>query len=297
MRCYSAGLILLGFLGAVVISGQTSAGEPPKLDKQKFESYLRYAEGFTPSVKFAIDDPVSTPLPGYYRLLVHLSKGDVKQDKVYYVTADGKHVITGPVWEIDDNPFLEDLEHLPSDGPSFGPADARVTLLVFSDFQCPYCREFARVIRDTLPKKYPKDVRVIFKDFPIPSLHPWAEAAAEAGHCVGDGNPSVFWAFHDWVFQNQGEITSANLRDKTLAFAKERSLDTAKVASCMDTHAAKAEVERSVKQGDALEIRQTPTFYLNGRPVPGSLSWADLDTLIQMELNRPKFIPDARAGK
>ncbi len=297
MRCQWAGLILLGVFGAALSFGQAPAGQPPKLDKQKLESYLRYAEGFTPTVTFAIDDPVSTPLPGYYRLLVHLTKGEAKQDKVYYVTADGKHVISGPVWDINDNPFVETLEQLPMDGPSFGPADAKITLVVFSDFQCPYCRGFARVLRDTLPKKYPKEVRVIFKDFPITYLHPWAEAAAEAGHCVGDGNADAFWAFHDWIFQNQGEINAGNLREKILAFAKEHNLDAGKIGTCLDTHQAKAEVDKDLQQGRRLQVQQTPTFYLNGRTVPGALPWAELDTLIQMELNRPKFIPDPRAGK
>lgn len=297
MRFYRVAPILLGLFGAAFISGQTATGQPPRLDKQKLESYLRYAEGFAPAVKFTIEDPVSTPWPGYYRLRVHLSKGEAKQDKVYYVTVDGKHVIGGPVWDVDENPFLETLDQLPTVGPSFGPADAKITLVVFSDFQCPYCRAFARVLTDTLPKKYPKDIRVIFKDFPIESLHPWAEAAAEAGHCVGDGNPGAFWAFHDWIFQNQGEINPGNLRDKTLGFAKEHNLNAGKIAGCMDTHSTKPEVEKSLQEGRALEIQQTPTFYLNGRPVPGALPWADLDTLIQMELNRPKFIPDARAGK
>ena len=239
----------------------------------------------------SIGDPVAASVQGYYRLPVHLSMGDSRQDKVYYITADGQQVFGGPLWSLNSNPFLENLKNLPTDGQVFGPADAKVTIVVFSDFQCPYCREFARTLRDNIPQKYPRDVRVVFKDFPMDALHPWARAAAEAAHCIGDGRTEAFWSFHDWIFQHQQEVTAANLREKTIGYAKEHGLDSAAVATCLDSHAAKAEVEKGQEEGRALQVEQTPTFYLNGRSVPGALPWNTLDTLIQMELNRPASIP------
>ena len=284
--------VLAGLLALASIS---SGG--PAIDKQKLEAYLRYAEGFSPGVKFVIDDPGAAPFPGYYRVLVHLSMGDTKQDKAYYLTADGKHLITGTVWDLDDNPFVDNLAQVSTEGRSFGPADAKITLIVFSDFECPYCREFARTLRDNLPAKYPKDVRVVFKDFPIDSIHPWARAAAEAAHCLGDRSLQAFWTFHDWIFQHQQEISGSNLREKVVGFAKEHGLDTAAIGGCMDSRAMKAEVEASSREGRSLAIQQTPTFYLNGRPVPGAVPWTALDTLIQLEMHRPGFIPEAHARK
>lgn len=289
MHCLWAGLVALALIGSA-----SSAPIVP-VDKQRVESYLRYAEGFNSSVKFAIDDPTSTPIPGYYRLVVHLSMGDSKQDKVYYLSSDGKLLLTGPIWDLNHDPFSETLQQLPTTGPSFGPENAKITLVVFSDFECPYCREFARTMRDNLPQKYPKDVRVVFEDFPIDSLHPWARAAAEAAHCLADGKPDLFWVYHDWIFQHQGEITQGNLREKVLGFAKEHSLDTTKLSTCIDTGATKSEVEDSIHKGRELGIEKTPTFYLNGREVPGALAWPALNTLIQMELNRPVFSADPPA--
>ena len=288
MHCLWAGLVALALIGS-------ASGAAVPLDKQKVESYLRYAEGFNSSVKFAIDDPAPTPIPGYYRLVVHLSMGDSKQDKVYYLSSDGKLLLTGPIWDLNRDPFSETIQRLPTNGPFFGPENAKITLVVFSDFECPYCREFARTIRDNLPQKYPKDVKVIFEDFPIDSLHPWARAAAEAAHCLADGKPELFWAYHDWIFQDQGEINPGNLREKVLGFVKDHNLDAAKISTCMDTHATKAEVEGILHDGRELGIEKTPTFYLNGREVPGALAWPALNTLIQMELNRPVFSADPPA--
>lgn len=263
---------------------------PPKLDKAKVEAYLRYAEGYTDQVKIAIDDPTASPFPGYFRVIAHLTMGQQKVDRIYYVTPDGQDFISGSIWKLTETPFADTLAHLPATGPSFGPADAKVTIVVFSDFQCPYCREFAKTIREALPQKYPKDVRVIFEDFPIEVIHKWARAAAEAAHCLGNQNPAAFWAFHDWIFQHQQEVDPGNLREKSLQIAKEQNLDLPAVGSCIDTHATAQEVNRSLQAGRALEIQQTPTIFVNGRTISGAVAWPTLDKVIQMELNRPKEI-------
>ena len=83
-------------------------------------------------------------------------------------------------------------------------------------------------MREELPKKYPDKVRVVFQDFPLTNIHPWARAAAESAHCIADQKPAAFWAFHDWIFDHQKEVTAANLREKTMDIAKQQSLDKAK---------------------------------------------------------------------
>ena len=300
-------IFALAALSAVgILNGQDAAA--PKIDKAKLGTYLRYIEAYTPEVKLEIDNPTPSAYKGFLRVLVHLSMGEQKLgDRLYYVTPDGERFVSGSVWDLKENPFLETLERLPSGGPSFGPENANVTIVAFSDFQCPYCREFAKTVRDNLAKKYPDTVRFVFEDFPLDSIHPWARVAAEAAHCLGDLKPAAFWAFHDWIFEHQGEVNDsfehqkANfgkyLRGKTLAIAKEQGMDEAKVGACIDTHETAKQVEESLKTGRILQVQQTPTFFINGRTVPGSVDWKTLDAVIQIELNRPKEIPGtARAG-
>ena len=265
--------------------------EPPKIDKQQLQDYLRYAEGFTSKVQIELDNPEPSTMPGYYRILAHLTMGAQKADRVYYITPDGKHVIAGSVWPLEKNPFADTLAHLPTAGPSFGPADARVNIVVFSDFECPYCREFAKTVRDNIPKKYPADVRVVFEDFPLDAIHKWARAAAEASHCLAEQKPEAFWAFHDWIFEHQQEVNDGNVREKALNIAKTQNLDLSKASGCMDTHATAGIVEQSLNAGRILQVQQTPTIFVNGRIIPGAVSWPTLDSVIQMELNRPKEIP------
>lgn len=265
----------------------------PNIDKQKLEAYVRYAEGYSPEVKISIDDPAPSPFAGYYRVLVHLTAGTHKLDRLYYASQDGQEFINGNVWKLGQSPFLDTLEHLPTNGPSFGPSNAKVTIIVFSDFECPYCRQLAKTLRDNIPQKYPTDVRVVFKDFPIDSIHKWARAASEAAHCLENQTPGAFWTFHDWVFEHQQEVNETNLRDKVLEFAKQQKLDGTQASSCMANHATAQEVSQNQQIGAALQISQTPTIFVNGRSVSGAVPWQTLDSVIKMELNRPKEIAAA----
>lgn len=280
-------------LAALFLCGALSATDspPPKLNKPKLEAYIRYSEGFTSDVHFSIDDPIPSAYKGYFRVVAHLTKGNNRLDRVYYVTPDGQHFVNGAIWDLNNSPFLDTIEHLPTDGPSFGPANAKVTIVVFSDFECPYCRQLAKTLRDDIPQKFPNDVRVIYKDFPIDSIHPWARAAAEASHCIADQKIPAFWAFHDWIFEHQQEVNQANLREKTLNFAKENGLDGTKTANCMDMHAEAQVVDQSLRAGQALQIEQTPTLFLDGRTVGGAISWEQMQTLIDLELKRPADVP------
>ncbi|MBV9613037.1 MAG: DsbA family protein [Acidobacteriaceae bacterium] len=296
-------VFVLGLSATLLFAGLAAAyADPvaPKIDKQKLEAYLRYAEGVASDVQFQVDDPAPSAYPGFYQLSVHMTRGTQKQDKRYYVSQDGQRIVNGTFWSLNESPFSDALAHLTTDGPSFGVSDAKVTVVVFSDFQCPYCREFAKSIRTNIPQKYPKDVRVVEKNFPIDSIHPWARAAAEAGACMAEQSTGAFWAYHDWMFDHQSAVNTQfqdkksdftnYLKETAAALAQEQKVDAQKVRSCIDTHASAAEVAKDMAEGDKLMIGSTPTFYINGRPVPGAIPWASLDSLIQMELNRPKEI-------
>ena len=266
-----------------------------KLDKPKLEAYLRYAEGYVSSVKIAIDDPSPSNLAGYYRVAVHLIRDIATAERIYY-TPDGEHFISGAIWDLNNNPFLDILGKLPTNGFSFGPSDAKVTIVIFSDLECPYCRELANTVRSNIAQKYPNDVHVIFEDFPLESIHKWARAAAEAGRCLGDQKQEAFWSWHDWVFQHQHEVNETNLRDNALSIAKQQNLDPSMISTCIDSHAKANQVDESVRAGQALHVQQTPTFFVNGRLVSGAVPWSTLDAIIQLELEHHPKLASTTAG-
>jgi protein-disulfide isomerase len=206
------------------------------------------------------------------------------------VTKDGKDVIRGFVYDVAQNPFKPELDKLKtSQAPSMGPSGAPVSLVVFSDFQCPNCKQEEETLRQSLPSTFPTQVRVYFKDFPLEQIHPWAKAAAIAGRCVFQQSPAKFWEYHDWIYGKQSDITVENLKDQVLSFATNaKDLDTLQLGRCMDTKATEAEVNASVAEARELKVDATPTMFLNGRRLVGNYPWPNLEQIINGELNYQK---------
>ncbi len=167
--------------------------------------------------------------------------------------------------------------------PSFGPADAPVTIVEFGDLQCPSCRAEAPLLRQLIPDLYPNKVRVVFKDYPLESIHPWARAASITGRCVFRQDPRAFWKFYDWDYENQDDITVENLKSKVLGWAKENGIASAPLESCIDSKATDADVARNISDGRAAEVRGTPTLFVNGVKA-ASVRIPALQQMIEKEL-------------
>jgi protein-disulfide isomerase len=255
------------------------------LDKATLENYLRHVELFRGDVTFRIDDPQpSKYLPGFSEVLVHLIFNSVEKDELFYVSADGQTIIRGDIFNLGKSPFQSNLDRLTlTDQPSFGPADAPVTIVEFGDFECPDCKMEAPVLRHDLTDAFAGKVRVYFKNFPLESVHPWARAAAIAGRCVYQQGAPAFWKFYDWIYENQEQISGDNLNAKVQAWAGENGVDALKLGQCIDTKATEPEVNRSIAEGHALGIGGTPTLFINGRKI-GGLMWPDLQLVINKEL-------------
>ena len=237
-------------------------------------------------VTFQIEDPKpSKDLPGFYDVAVHLSfQGGSTKDELYYISPDGQTIIEGDVYNIHKSPFQSNLEKLTlKDQPSFGPANAPVTIVEFGDLECPDCRMEAPLLRQNVPETFPDKVRVVFKNYPLESIHPWAHAAALADRCVYRQGNANFWKFFDWIYQTQDEITPENLNAKILAWAGQNGLNATELGSCIDTKATGPEVEASISEGRELGIHGTPTLFINGRKI-GGLQWSDLQLVIDHEL-------------
>jgi protein-disulfide isomerase len=176
--------------------------------------------------------------------------------------------------------LLDDPVPIPTLGsPAMGPATAPITLVEFSDFQCPYCSKAVAQINATL-KAYPNDVRLIFKQYPLVELHPAAAisaAASLAAHAQGK-----FWAMHDVMFANRPKLS----RESILAWAKEIGLDMKRFTADLDSDAIKKAVARDRANGDKAGVEGTPTVFLNGQRYNGDLAPDAIKPVIEGELKR-----------
>lgn len=280
--------ILAAILPFCLASGaiaQTKAPAKSALDKATLEAYLRHVELYRGPVTFQIGDATpSKYLPGFLEVPVHLSFDGGSKDETYYVSKDGQTIVNGDVYNINRNPFQENVDRLTTkDAPTFGPANAPVTIVEFGDFECPDCRMEAPVLRKNLAETFPDKVRVFFKDFPLQSIHPWALAAAVAGRCVYRQDHDAFWKFYDWDYATQEELNGDNLKSQVLDWAGKNGLDPMKLGQCIDTKATEADIYASIAEGRMLDVHGTPTLFINGRKI-GGLQWPDLELVINNEL-------------
>jgi protein-disulfide isomerase len=259
------------------------------LNKAWMEVYARHLWALGSDFQVSVGDPKQSPdLPGFKEIIIRVSKGEVGQDAKLLVSDDGTRIVEGVVYDAGANPFKKNLEKLTTQGAAAeGVAGAPVVIVEFSDFQCPHCSAQAKILRDNLLVKYPKQVRFYFKDFPLESLHDWAKSAAMNGRCVLRQAPDVFWQYHDWVYAHQDGFTKDNLREQVMGWAQGRKdLDSLQLGRCIDEKATAKEVEASVEQGRALGVDGTPTLFINGRHIPaGVTDWASLQRYIDAEID------------
>jgi protein-disulfide isomerase len=176
------------------------------------------------------------------------------------------------------------------DTPVIGPSDARVTVVEFADFQCPYCRAVEPTLSQ-LRDQYKDKIRYSYRDFPLP-MHPYAEKAAEASRCAGE--QGQYWPYHDRLFSGDAEsLSDARLRST----AAELKLDTDKFAKCLDSSKEQGAVAKDFDQGKSLGITGTPSFFINGYYVSGAVSYDQLRELVDQQLTQraTKSISDARS--
>ncbi|MBY0504705.1 MAG: DsbA family protein [Bryobacteraceae bacterium] len=273
----------------LLLAASLLAAQAPKksaLDKATLEAYVRHLVPYPAQIKIEVGDPSPSSLPGFSQVRVLASMGERFKQHIFEVSADGQRFFEATVYDVAQNPFAADLAKLKTEfQPSLGTAGAPVTLVLFSDFQCTYCREQSRLLRENLLKAYPKEVRLFFKDYPLDQIHPWARPGAIAARCVFRQNAPAFWDFHDYLFDKQSEFTAANLKEKSLAWVTGKGLNVAQFTSCFDTRATEKEVDRNVADGRNVQVGSTPTLFVNGRKLAGVLEWPSLKSLIDLEID------------
>jgi protein-disulfide isomerase len=284
---------LAGAALAVVMLGQTAA--PPAaaiLDTPALEAYVRHLLVWPTSVVVTIGNPVPAPVAGFYKVTIRGTLAGKTQEETLYVSSDTKSIIRGDIFDIEKNPFQADLDVLRTDNqPFLGTPYASVTVVEFADFQCPYCKQEAGVVRNQLMDAFPKDVRLVYMDYPLDTMHPFARGAAILGRCIYTQSNDSFWAYHDWMFRHQADITAENLKAKVLDYAKgDKNLDVARLTSCALAPEPRADVDRSVAIGDQLHINATPTFFINGRRLVGTYAIDDLRMVVEQEIAYAKTL-------
>jgi protein-disulfide isomerase len=272
--------------------GSAPAAQPNAAIQQRIEAYLRNMYAWGPNFKLKFEPLKETPVANLYEVKVEVSADGQGDTATFYVTKDGHFLIRAELEDITSDPALKVRKQITTAGyPAKGPVDAKVVLVEYADYECPSCRQLDAILRTLLPTQ--PQVRLIYKDFPLTQIHPWAMTAAIAGRCAFQQSPTNFWKFHDLLFDNQAIITPENAYQKMQDYATQSDLNATALKACMADPQTQSEVNKSIAEGESLHITNTPTIFVNGRRLIGP-DGPTLQQFIQYDLN-PRVAPASLA--
>lgn len=282
-------LILMLLLGATLVSAQqkpathhTSSASPAATNlpsEATINAFLKQMFGYQDDLSWKIQHIKPSPAGGLSEVDVLMQSPKGAQDLKFYVTEDGHHAIAGDLMPFGTHPFEAKQKQLQSQafGPAQGPASSPVTVVEFSDLQCPHCKAEQPNLQKLLTED--KNVRLVFQNFPLPA-HDWARKAAEYADCIGRTSNEAFWKFIQGVYDSQSDITAANADEKLTALADKAGAKGSEVAACAAKPETATRVQRSEALGKELGVNATPTMFINGREVPGGIPYEVLKKLV-----------------
>jgi protein-disulfide isomerase len=292
-------ILLLLLCLAAFAPAQQPALSPDVL--ARVDHYVRQYVELSPTAKLSFGRLHAAELPGFRALPVTIEDQGKTRTDDFLISDDGTRMIYVSHFDLTRDPYKEamtkiDLRGRPARGAAPG---APVTVVVFDDFQCPFCARMYVTLFNLVMAEYRDRVRVVYKDFPVSAeTHPWSVRAAEDANCLLAQKPDAFWAFADFVHTHLQQMNSlydegktketplAAVDDVTTTVALKQGLDDAKLRACMAAPDRKA-VQASLDEGHALGAGATPTVYINGERLEGAYSAEQLRAVLERALHTP----------
>jgi len=271
-------------LFAAMAFAGTARGADDATSKKLIEYYRRKAN-VPPAANVEVKDMKDSPIKGAKAGTLSAGGRDVK----FLISEDGKYASFGELEDLSVDPFAAVMKKIDlKRKPAKGPENAKVTIVEWSDFQCPFCTRGYQTIENQVLKEYGDKVRFIYKHFPL-AFHPWAEPAAMATECLNEQKQTdAYWKLYAYYFENQKELNPQNLKEKTLEVLKGTKADVAKFTECFDGQKTKDIVKAEMAEGQSVGVTGTPGFIINGRLVSGAQPFENFKNIIDDELARAK---------
>ena len=264
-------LIVFAALAVLNLHGAESCTPMTSRQRSNLETYIRKAHKLPEAAKLTIAE--STAAPGSCFRRIEVKSDQPKRISLTLYASPDLRFLTPQLLDTRVDPAEEERRRAEAfraglntaDSPSLGPANAPVTITVFSDFQCPFCAGLARTLREEILPKERDSVRLVFRFFPL-EFHGWARAAAKAEVCANEQSPELFWKLHDYLFENQRSFTPDNLIQKVTDQAvRDRRFNKARFSFCIADARTTAKIDRDVAFGNTNGVHGTPTIFVNGQ--------------------------------
>ena len=275
---------------------------------QRVERQVRATFQLPPTVNVKIVERKPSPdFQNYDELSVELSQGDRKVNQQFLISKDNQTMVRFTKMDLSKDPYAEIMQKINVAGrPVLGNPAAKVTIVNYDDFECPFCSRMHETLMQDVAKNYGDRVRIIYKDYPLAEIHPWAIHAAVDANCLATQSPDAYWDFANFAHSNQREITGSDrpldqqevLLDRgATAIAQKRNLQLVPLQACMKAQQDSA-VKASTDEGNSIGVSATPTMFVNGERLEGLVPASDLHAAIDRALREAnKTAPESAAKK
>jgi protein-disulfide isomerase len=283
-------LFLCVLLLAVGCRAQNPDGA--ELDR-KIERQVRATFGVPPYVDLNVGARTpSVDFPGYDHLTVKFSYEGQSQSRELMLSKDGKTLISVVKMDLTHDPLAELMAKIDLTGrPVRGNKDAKVTVVVYDDFQCPYCSRMHQTLNDVL-KSYGDRIKLVYKDYPLLEIHPYAERAAIDSGCLAKQGGAAYWDFADYVHANPRQIQGdkrpvdaqlAEVDRITMEVGKRHSADATALESCVKAQ-SQSDLKASLKEAASIGVEGTPAIFIDGMKLEGAVPEDQFKSALDKEL-------------
>ena len=272
--------------------GCAAQAPSPDLDR-RIERNVRSYYSVPAGIKLTIGARTPSDFPDYDNLLVTFDNGEKKQDQKFLISKDNKSLLRVTRMDLTEDPYQSTMSKIDLSGrPVRGNKDAKVTIVNYDDFECPFCARMHETITQDILKTYGDRVRIIYKDYPLEEIHPWAKRAAIDGNCLAALSSDAYWSFADYMHANQHQIAGqakslaeqeSNVDRITLDQAAKAKISSDAVQACIKAQADK-QLKASEAEAEKLGVSATPTLFINGYKLEGAVPAEELRAAIDNAL-------------
>jgi protein-disulfide isomerase len=277
----------------VICLGCVAQSIPPDVSR-KIERQVRSYYTIPPEVNIKVGDLLpSKDLPGYDEVAVTIDQGEGRQkDYKFLVSHDRSTMLRLIRFDLNKDPYQEVMNKIDLTGrPVRGNKNAKVVVVNYDDFECPYCARMHALLFPEILKEYGDRVAFVYKDYPLAEIHPWAIHAAVDANCLAAQSPDAYWDFADDIHANKPQVdqenTSAARFDAVDRMAvlqgQKHSLDAQKLQGCIKAQNQDA-VRASMKEADDIGVNATPTMFINGQKIDGLVPISELRSALNSAL-------------
>src|SRR5271157_1990507 len=296
-------LTVFSLLLCVGCSAQSNS-QPGSPDvNQRIQRQVQAYFNVPADVKVTIGAHTPSEFPNYDTVPVTLSRQEKSQTMEFLVSKDGKTLIRMTKIDLTEDPYAAAMKKIDVAGrPVRGNPNAKVTIVNYDDFECPFCARMHSTLMTEILPQYGDKIKIIYKDYPL-SMHPWAKHAANDANCLAKENGQGYWEFADYVHANQHAI-SGNQKDVqhsfteldhiTLDIGKKNGADPARLQACIKAQSDDA-MKSSLAEGDSIGVSATPTVFVNGERLEGAVDVEEVKAALNQRLLEAGVQPPSAA--